>query len=161
DRSETPVDLIGRLRPGQSVAAAQADFTTMEARLNRSYPVAERPRIAVVRYAATAGGVVPAIMPAFLALFSIVTLLTVLIVSANVANLMLARSVARQRETAVRQSLGASRGRIVRLLLAEGLSIALVAWLAACVMTVWAAQVIPQLLPPSPARQGRSEEHTS
>jgi hypothetical protein len=52
DRSETPVDLIGRLRPGQSVAAAQADFTTMEARLNRSYPVAERPRIAVVRYAA-------------------------------------------------------------------------------------------------------------
>ena len=64
-------------------------------------------------------------MPAFLALFSIVTLLTVLIVSANVANLMLARSMARQRETAVRQSLGASRLRIVRLLLAEGLSISL------------------------------------
>ena len=93
-----------------------------------------------MRYAATAGGVIPAIMPAFLALFSIVTLLTVLIVSANVANLMLARSMARQRETAVRQSLGASRVRIVRLLLAEGLSISLVAWLAACLMTVWAVR---------------------
>ena len=103
-----------------------------------------------MRYAATAGGVVRPIMPAFLALFSIVTLLTVLIVSANVANLMLARSVARQRETALRQSLGASRDRMVRLLLAEGCRSALVAWLAACLMTAWAVRVIPQLLPPTP-----------
>jgi predicted permease len=107
----------------------------------------------VVRYTGTAGGVAPAIIPAFLALFSIVTLMTVLIVSANVANLMLARSIARQRETAVRQSLGASRLRIVRLLLAEGLSISLLAWLAACVMTTWAVRAIPQLLPPTPLSQ--------
>jgi macrolide transport system ATP-binding/permease protein len=150
DRSETPVDLIGRLAPGKSLAAAQADFATMQARLNRAYPVADRPLIAVVRYAATAGGVIPAGAPVFLAIFSIVTLLTVLIVSANVANLMLSRAVARQRETAVRQSLGASRFRIVRLLLAEGLSISVVAWLAACLMTVWAARAIPRLLPESP-----------
>src|SRR6185369_704184 len=75
---------------------------------------------------------------------------TVFIVSANVANLMLTRSMARQRETALRQSLGASRLRIVRLLLAEGLSISLVAWAAACLMTIWAVRMIPQLLPPTP-----------
>ena len=150
DRSDTPVDLIGRLAPGKSLAAAQADFATMQARLNRSYPVADRPAIAVVRYAATAGGVIPAGAPTFLAIFSVITLLTVLIVSANVANLMLSRAAARQRETAVRQSLGASRFRIVRLLLAEGLSISVVAWLAACLMTVWAARAIPRLLPESP-----------
>jgi hypothetical protein len=150
DRSDDPVDLIGRLAPGKSVAAAQADFATMQARLNQSYPIPDRPRISVVRYAATAGGVMPAVAPVFLAIFSIVTLLTVLIVSANVANLMLSRAVARQRETAVRQSLGASRFRIVRLLLAEGLSISIVAWLAACLMTVWAARAIPRLLPESP-----------
>ena len=64
---------------------------------------------------------------------------------------MLARSMARQRETALRQSLGASRTRIVRLLLAEGLSISLLAWLAALLMTMWAVRVIPQqLLPPTP-----------
>ena len=77
-------------------------------------------------------------------------MLTVLIVSANVANLMLSRAVARQRETAVRQSLGASRWRVVRLLLAEGLSISLVAWLAACLMAMWASRAIPRLLPESP-----------
>ena len=152
---DTPsVDLMGRLAPGRSVAEAQAEFSTIEARLRLSDPSTERHPVSVVRYAATAGGVLPAIMPAFLALFSIVTLLTVLIVSANVANLMLARSMARQRETAIRQSLGASRVRIVRLLLAEGLSVSLVAWVSACLMTMWAVRVIPQLLPPTPVSQG-------
>jgi macrolide transport system ATP-binding/permease protein len=145
-----PVDLIGRLAPGRRVSEAQAEFSTIQARLRLSNPSIERHPVSVVRYAATAGGVIPALMPAFLALFSVVTLLTVLIVSANVANLMLARSMARQRETAVRQSLGASRVRIVRLLLAEGLSVSLVAWLAACLMTVWAVRTIPRLLPITP-----------
>jgi predicted permease len=150
DRTVDPVDLIGRLAPGRRVAEAQAEFLTIQNRLRLSFPDVERRRVSVVAYAATAGGVIPAIMPVFMALFSIVTLLTVLIVSANVANLMLARSAARQRETAVRQSLGASRLRIVRLLFAEGLSIAAIAWLAACIMTVWAVRVIPQLLPATP-----------
>jgi predicted permease len=150
DRNNPTVDLLGRLAPGKSVAAAQADFDTMQARLRRSYPIPDRLAIAVVPYAATAGGVLPAGAPTFLAIFSVVTLLTVLVVSANVANLMLSRAAARQRETAVRQSLGASRFRIVRLLLAEGLSISVVAWLAACVMTIWAARAIPRLLPESP-----------
>jgi putative ABC transport system permease protein len=153
DRNETPVDLIGRLASDRNLAAAQSDFATMQARLNSSYPVSDRLPINVGRYAATAGGVIPSGAPIFLAIFSIVTLLTVLIVSANVANLMLSRAVARQRETAIRQSLGASRFRIVRLLLAEGLSISVVAWLAACLMTVWAARAIPRLLPESPFGQ--------
>lgn len=154
DQNTPSVDLVGRLAPGRTVSEAQAEFSTIEARLRLSDPSTERHPVSVVRYAATAGGVLPAIVPAFLALFSIVTLLTVLIVSANVANLMLARSMARARETAVRQSLGASRVRIVRLLLAEGLSVSLVAWLAACLMTMWAVRVIPQLLPPTPVVQG-------
>jgi len=154
ERNTPSVDLMGRLAPGRSVAEAQAEFSTIEARLRLSDPATERHPVSVVRYAATAGGVLPAVMPAFLALFSIVTLLTVLIVSANVANLMLARNVARQRESAVRQSLGASRVRILRLLLAEGLSISLVAWAAACLVTMWTVRVIPQLLPPTPVSQG-------
>ena len=150
DGSETPVDVIGRLATGISLTATQADFATMQARLNRSYPTADRPAVAVVRYAATAGGVIPSGAPTFLAIFSVITMLTVLIVSANVANLMLSRAIARQRETAVRQSLGASRWRVVRLLLAEGLSISLVAWVAACLIAFWASRALPRLLPESP-----------
>ena len=150
DRSEAPVDVIGRLAAGKSIAAAQTDLATIRTRLNKSYPTSYRPAIAVVRYAATAGGVIPSGAPTFLAIFSVITMLTVLIVSANVANLMLSRAVARQRETAVRQSLGASRWRVVRLLLAEGLSISVVAWAAACLIAVWASRAIPRLLPDSP-----------
>ena len=123
DRNQTPVDMMGRLASGKSIAAAHTDLATIRTRLNQAYPTSDRPAVAVVRYAATAGGVIPAGAPMFLAIFSVITMLTVLIVSANVANLMLSRAVARQRETAVRQSLGASRWRVVRLLLAEGLSI--------------------------------------
>ena len=154
DRSADPVDMIGRLAPGERVAAAQSDLSTIQRRLQLAYPGADRLPLAVVPYSATAGGVIPAIMPTFMAIFSIVTLLTVLIVSANVANLILARAAVRQRETAVRQSLGASRARIVRLMLAEGASISLVAWVAACVMAVWASRAIPQLMPQAPFAQG-------
>src|SRR6185295_12867691 len=57
---------------------------------------------------------------------------------ANVSNVMLARAIARQREIAVRLSLGASRGRIVRQLLTEGLVIAILAGLAGLAVAAWA-----------------------
>jgi predicted permease len=89
--------------------------------------------------------------PRFLALFSIVTLLTLLVVSANIANLMLGRAVARQRETAVRRSLGASRVRVLRMLVAEGAVIALVGWAASCVAAWWTARLVFRILEPSVA----------
>ena len=105
-------------------------------------------------YSATAGGdsVVATNGDRMLAIFSVVTLLTIAIVCANVANLLIARAVVRQRELALRQSLGASRFRIVRGLLAEGLVLSAVAWCAACLFAWWVSKVVIRFITP-PSRE--------
>jgi predicted permease len=163
DRSATVVLVAGRLATTASLSQAQAEFTTLLAQLYAAYRdrfttiapqggrvALENPGVAVSRYSASALLPFADIAPRFLALFSVITLITLVIVSANVANLMLGRAVQRQRDTAVRQSLGAPRMRIVRLLVAEGATLALVAWAAACVCAWWTARVLLRFLEPRP-----------
>jgi putative ABC transport system permease protein len=158
--AESDVVMIGRLGTGSSVAQVRAEFATLRSRLEATAPrvrggpterncppQCERAPVLVMPYSASAGGFLPAYEREVVAIFSIVTLLTLAVVGANVANLMLARAVARQRETAVRQSLGASRGRLVRLVVIEGLAISAVAGVLALVIAGWAASFIPTLLP--------------
>ena len=141
--------MMGRLAEGASVPQVRAEFDTLQSQLRAASPDIRRDPLLVTPYAAAAGGVIAMFERQILAVFSIMTLLTLLVVCANVANLMLARAVARQRETAVRQSLGASRFRIVRLLVVEGLAIAAIAAVAAYAVAWWTASVVPRLLPPS------------
>jgi predicted permease len=140
DRAGGPFAMLGRLAPGVSLREAQTELSTIAARLQAAYPTANsRKSIVVFPYSVTAAGdsIVAQRGPQFLAIFSIITALTLLIVCANVANLMLARAVVRQREMAVRQSFGASRLRVIRLVLAEGIAISAVAWAVACAFA-WA-----------------------
>jgi putative ABC transport system permease protein len=139
--------MIGRLAEGASISQVRAEFATLQSQLRAASPSVRRDPLLVTPYAAAAGGVIAMFERQILAVFSIVTLLTLLVVCANVANLMLARAVARQRETAVRQSLGASRLRIVRLLVIEGVAIASVAAIAAYAVASWTAALVPRLLP--------------
>jgi predicted permease len=135
-----PLNVFGRLADGQSLAAAQAEVSAIWSRLQADDPLAERDTAAtLVRYSVTAGGnsFVAMSGDAFLALFAIITAITLAIVCANVANLLVGRALIRQRELALRQSLGASRIRIVRMLMAEGLMLAMVALAAAGIFAAW------------------------
>jgi putative ABC transport system permease protein len=152
DRASGPTAMVGRLAPGASLNDARAELATIAARLQAAYPDTNtRKTIVPFRYSGVAAGDSPLAQrgPQFLAIFQIVTALTLLIVCANVANLMLARAVVRQREMAVRQSFGASRLRVVRLVLAEGIAIAAASWAVACLFAWALARVVARLLPPA------------
>jgi len=149
------VVMIGRRTPGTSLAEAQAELTALWTQLQRADPaMSQKLKVRLVAYSATAGGdsAVAAYGDRMLAIFSIVTLLTIAIVCANVANLLIARAVVRQRELALRQSLGASRFRVVRGLLAEGLVLSAVAWCAACLFAWWISRVVIRFIS-TPSRE--------
>jgi putative ABC transport system permease protein len=111
-------NVFGRLAPGRSVAGARAELATISAQLAREHPGTNANVAAeVVPLREHLAGGLGAILPLLLAAAAL--LLTV--ACANVANLLLARGIARAREFAVRQALGASRSRVVRQLLVESL----------------------------------------
>jgi predicted permease len=145
DRSFRYVAIIGKLAPRATLRQAQAEFDVM-AKYVQSEPFAP---IQLAPYSSTAFSVwQSARARLFGRIITAVGLLTLLIVCANVANLMLARSVARQREMAVRRSLGASHLRILRLLVSEGLVLALAASAAALLFAWWASRAVVKLVPP-------------
>jgi predicted permease len=124
------IEVIGRLKPGLSRATAHAGLAVWAANEN---PVDARPAL-TLDPRGTATPLSPGVLLAFSPLFFAFGLI-LMIGCANVANLLLARAVARQREIGIRLSLGASRRRVVRQLLTESLLLALVSAAGALVIS--------------------------
>jgi putative ABC transport system permease protein len=115
----------GYLRPGTSIAIANAQADALWARLSSDRPLAEAAqRLRVASFTQFPGSAQANLMPTMIVL-SAMGLLVLLIACANIAGLVLVRGLSRRGEIAVRLALGATRARIVRLMLLENLVLAL------------------------------------
>ncbi|MGE5049041.1 MAG: ABC transporter permease [Deltaproteobacteria bacterium] len=136
--------LIARLKPGLRIREAQADLDVLGPRIferigeHKGWKMEAQPLLE---------DLVGPVKPALTALLAAV-LLALLIACANVASLLLARGMARQRELAIRAALGGGRGDLVRLLLTEALLLAVLGGGLALLLAPWALSALLSLAPP-------------
>ena len=138
------LSVVGRLKPGVTRESAASAMTLIAERLEKQYPQSnDKLRNTVVPLNEV---IVGQIRPILLVLLGAVSLL-LLIACANVANLLLARSLARRNEMAIRTALGASRARLIGLMLTEGLILSFIGTALGLIVAYWTIKGFVAMIP--------------
>jgi predicted permease len=143
-------NVTGRLKPGVTVQQAAANLKTIARQLEQEYPNDNKGRSVTLVPLAQAT-INPGFRNNFVmagGLLMTIVGLVLLIACANVANLLLARAAARQKEIAVRLSLGASRARLIMQLLTEGTLLAIIGGALGLLLAYWAQGLLWSYRPP-------------
>ena len=147
DRGARWIESYVRLKPGVSRAQAQQQISAIAARLRKDYPVSNRGRsIGLWALWQTPFNHAGELLPILAVMVGVVAFV-LLIACANVGNLLLVRSLVRRHEMSVRVAIGASRGRMLKQLLTEGLILSALGTAGGFLMAYWCRHLLVRLLP--------------
>jgi predicted permease len=148
-RAPTFVHILGRLKPGVGIEQAQAELNTIARRLEQEYPRSNKGVGVELNPLWKAHYGAQSILRPVLIFLTIVVVLVLLIACANVANLLLARAIVRQKEIAIRSALGASRSRLIRQFLSESVLLSLWGGMGGVFLALWSANSLSFFFPPT------------
>ncbi len=149
ERRERSLHALGRLRAGSSLQTARAEVREVAGRLARAHPASNQQIGATFLPLREAPYGAQSLLGPLLGVLAGIASLVLLMVCANVANLLLARATARSRELGIRSALGGGRGRLVRQLLTESLLLSLLGGVVGLLAAFWMTDSLSALLPPT------------